>query len=266
MAEKELLWNDGRTISVTYDGDGDGSATFSSNTNEGIDQEREVTFKVNDSVKEVRTIKQEGLREIFNASDGDFVLADGGTFNVLKGEKILPSNLTQVEYIDSNGSNYIDTGIVGRSGLSCEMKMLWLTMPTDTSMLSSRNGTIRFYMLHCYRGWCMGYGNYYSSGATITTNTIYEISTSLHKGSQTIVVNDEQIYSSSYEDDIDTNLTMYVFGMNNNGAFKYAAHARLYELRIFDNGEKIADYTPCVDSDGNYGLYDWVSESFYPLI
>lgn len=84
MAEKELLWNDGRTISVTYDGDGDGSATFSSNTNEGIDQEREVTFKVSDSVKEVRTIKQEGLREVFACADGDFILADGGTFNVLK--------------------------------------------------------------------------------------------------------------------------------------------------------------------------------------
>lgn len=263
-----IPWNIGDgNITATYTGSGNNTITITSTENEGIDREQTITVETtNKQISESITVSQEGPREIFNASDGGFILADGGTFNVLKGEKILPSNLTQVEYIDSNGSNYIDTGIVGRSGLSCEMKMLWLTMPTDTSMLSSRNGTIRFYMLHCFRGWCMGYGNYYSSGAPITTNTIYEISTSLHKGSQTIVVNDEQIYSSSYEDDIDTNLTMYVFGMNNNGALRYAAHARLYELRIFDNGEKIADYTPCVDSDGNYGLYDWVSESFYPLI
>lgn len=85
MAELVKEWNDGGALSVAYDGDRDGSATFSSSTNESIDRETSVTFI--DSTRNVvieRNVTQEGLREVFRCADGDFILADGGTFNVLK--------------------------------------------------------------------------------------------------------------------------------------------------------------------------------------
>ena len=85
MAELNRQWNDGGSLSVTYDGDRDGSAVFSSETNEGIDREMSVAFvDASRQVNVARTVKQTGMREPFVASDGDFVLADGGTFNVLK--------------------------------------------------------------------------------------------------------------------------------------------------------------------------------------
>ena len=43
-----------------------------------VDKDRKVSV--------AQMVKQAGLRELFNASDGDFALADGGTFNVLKDE------------------------------------------------------------------------------------------------------------------------------------------------------------------------------------
>ena len=80
-------WNDGGSLSVAYDGDRDGSAVFSSETNEGIDREMSVAFvDVSRQVNEAITVKQTGMRQPFVASDGDFVLADGGTFNTLKHE------------------------------------------------------------------------------------------------------------------------------------------------------------------------------------
>lgn len=87
MAELIKQWNDGGSLSVTYDGDRDGSAVFSSETNEGIDREMSVAFvDAGRSVNVARTVKQIGMREPFVASDGDFILADGGTFNTLKNE------------------------------------------------------------------------------------------------------------------------------------------------------------------------------------
>ena len=74
-------WNDGGSLTATYDGSGDGSAVFSSDACEGIDREMSVFFK--DASKKIsveRTVKQEGRREVF----GDFILADGGTYNVIK--------------------------------------------------------------------------------------------------------------------------------------------------------------------------------------
>ena len=87
MAELNKQWNDGGSLSVTYDGDRDGSAVFSSEQNEGIDREMSVAFvDASRQVNVARTVKQIGMREPFVASDGDFVLADGGTFNTLKNE------------------------------------------------------------------------------------------------------------------------------------------------------------------------------------
>ena len=87
MAELVKPWNDGGSLSVTYDGDRDGSAVFSSDIAEGLNREMQVLFVDQSRVVVVeRTVRQEGMREEFSASDGQFILADGGTFNVLKNE------------------------------------------------------------------------------------------------------------------------------------------------------------------------------------
>ena len=78
-------WNDGGSLSISYDGDRDGSAVFSSDTNEGKDRSVNVVFVDKDkSVMVEREVFQEGKRQAFSCSDGAFILADGGTFNVIK--------------------------------------------------------------------------------------------------------------------------------------------------------------------------------------
>lgn len=51
--------------------------------NEGIDKVVEIDAVCGDKSDRL-TIIHEGLREPFAVADGDFLLADGGTFNVLK--------------------------------------------------------------------------------------------------------------------------------------------------------------------------------------
>ena len=85
MAELVKQWNDGGSLSVSYDGDRDGSAVFSSDINEGKDRIMSVTFADKDRAIVVdRTVSQSGRRQPFSGSDGAFILADGGTFNVIK--------------------------------------------------------------------------------------------------------------------------------------------------------------------------------------
>lgn len=77
-------WNDGGSLSVTYNGVGDGEAVFSSSENTGIDRETEVTFK-GGGMEEVRKVTQAGLRQPFGLADGGvFRVKDGGRFGVLK--------------------------------------------------------------------------------------------------------------------------------------------------------------------------------------
>jgi hypothetical protein len=84
MSELVKPWNDGGSLTATYEGSGDGSAVFSSDQYVGIDREMEVIFSGGgDSI--VRKVKQEGIRQSIGLSDGgNFRIANGGRFGVLK--------------------------------------------------------------------------------------------------------------------------------------------------------------------------------------
>lgn len=85
--ELKKQWNDGGSLSVSYDGDRDGSAVFSSDVAEGLDREMIVVFRDGGKTVAVeRKVLQVGMREIFRGYDEDFIPADGGTFNSIKDE------------------------------------------------------------------------------------------------------------------------------------------------------------------------------------
>ena len=85
MAELVKPWNDGGSLTATYDGSGDGSAVFSSDVAEGLDREMIVVFRDGGRTVAVeRKVLQVGMREIFSGYNEDFITADGGTFNSIK--------------------------------------------------------------------------------------------------------------------------------------------------------------------------------------
>ena len=71
---------------VEYEGGNDDEVEFSADSvNEGLDREISVSFidKSRSLVVE-RTVRQEGMREVFTGYDERFITADGGTFNSIK--------------------------------------------------------------------------------------------------------------------------------------------------------------------------------------
>ena len=87
MVELIKPWDDGGSLSVSYNGDRDGSAVFSSDVAEGLDRDVTVLFRDSKNTIAVeRTVKQVGMREVFTGYDEGFIPADGGTFNSLKDE------------------------------------------------------------------------------------------------------------------------------------------------------------------------------------
>lgn len=89
MIQKIVKWLDGDgNIIITYEGSGNGNIELKSDTfNEGIDRSQRITAQTVDGTRQIQIlVKQLGLREKFIASDEEFILMDGGTFNVLKNE------------------------------------------------------------------------------------------------------------------------------------------------------------------------------------
>ena len=86
--ETIIKWNDGEgNIVATYSGSGNALISLTSDTpNEGIDREQEINVSATrggDASAKV-LVRQVGLREVYNVQEGAYLLADGGTYNVLK--------------------------------------------------------------------------------------------------------------------------------------------------------------------------------------
>lgn len=105
MASKQIAWeaDPSQSINVDFTGNRNGKATFSSPVNESIDREQTITFKTTDGSNKTvtRVIRQMGKREIFNCTDGPFMVAEG-TFNVLKPEFAAASN-TPIVLLNADG-------------------------------------------------------------------------------------------------------------------------------------------------------------------
>lgn len=85
MAELVKQWDDGGSLSVTYDGNGDGSAVFTSEINEGLDRETDVKFADRERVISIRRkVTQIGMRERFITSDDEVFAVTDGVYGVLK--------------------------------------------------------------------------------------------------------------------------------------------------------------------------------------
>ena len=182
-----------------------------------------------------------------------------------------------VEYVESNGSQYIDTGVVGRCGTRADMTIRWMTLNADSSFLSSRTdgGNTRFILCSnsrknkyyiCHRTWDESVNAGASSYNTSGTDRV--ISSITHDGTSvtfTMSVNGStEVNVTREETALDTGLSMYLFAQNQGGSAVLSSSVRCYEVKIWQDGALVRDFRPCVKNDVA-GLYDAVSESiFFP--
>ena len=174
-----------------------------------------------------------------------------------------------VDYVEARSNTYVDTEVIGRSGTSCEADMEWLALGGDLAFLDVRgtyNGDDRFMLIHSYaRKMNVGYGkfkNNVSGAREFSLGTRYTITSDLRAGSQTLVVNGETVYSATESDSYDTGRHLYLFANNRGGTVENYGYARLYGLKIWQDGVLVRDFRPC-RKHGIPALYDDVDKRIF---
>ena len=141
--ETKIKWNEGEGyITATYEGSGNGSASISSDVNEGIDREQSIKVETTDkSVSATLLVSQEGLREEFVTSDEKvFMTADGEVFGVLK----------HVEHVNPILTDYL-TLVALEDGFSTSLSLNtceycvdgdgnWVTLAANTATTTINTG------------------------------------------------------------------------------------------------------------------------------
>lgn len=261
MAELVKPWNDGGSLTAAYEGSGDGSAVFLSDVAEGLDREISVSFiDKSRAVVVERKVRQEGMREVFNASDGTFLLADGGTFNVLKTAP--PLDYRKLKWIESNGTQYIDTMFYPNNNTRVVMGIqLMLNLSSTSALFGARVSASEANYAFLYASSTGSMRSDYGSEYTQYFDYIGTKKTTIDKNKGTTRVNEvTQSYNVS---SFSCPYSLCLFCINNAGVKQWFTPMRLYYCKIYDDGTLVRDFVPAVWNDGSIGLVDLLDNRLY---
>ena len=178
----------------------------------------------------------------------------------LKKPSGLPAGYTKLAYIQSDGTQYVDTDFVPNNNTRVVMDVQFLSTPSDTRALfgvrasaSSQNYSLM---------WTSGklrsdYNTQYTQTWAVAATTRRVIDK--NKETTTIDGTSQSYTNAAFQ----APRKLVLFGINNNGTVQWLSSVKLYSCQIFDNGVLIRDYVPCISNTDTVGLYDTVNGVFY---
>ena len=179
----------------------------------------------------------------------------------------LPSGYTQLEYIESTGTQYIDTGVTGGTNASFEMTARMVSERTNNqffgtisnfcSVNCSKSGTTYGFRV---QGDGSDYPSVYFSENTTSKWTLKVESNGDVYADGVLKGNLSAIAGRGWGGDTYAN---QIFVTADDGD-PYSTSAELYSLKMFTDGVAVRDFIPCINPSGEVGLYDLVNGVFYP--
>ena len=174
-----------------------------------------------------------------------------------------------IPFVQSSGSQYIDTGVNAQSGTKAEIEFKPLSVPSsNVHLLGAFSGSTRVYFLaYGTGGFGYGYSTYSSAHATVTAGTRYTVVSVLEEGAQSFSTNGVVVATGTTTGTLNINRNLFLFGYNSSGTAAGLASARLYRCRIWQkdgNGDYqlVRDFKPC-SKDYEACLYDEVNGMIY---
>ena len=178
-------------------------------------------------------------------------------------------------YIQSSGSQYIDTGVRARTPVRAVLDLATVGVSEDKTILGARKNTgdTRFFLAHRYKmsdnhayvvQAVNAWGGYI--GQKVRDKNRYQhFESYIGTPERTLVVRDADgtVSKSTVSTSIDTGLNLYLFAANMYGSPGQFANVRIYGCKIWLDDVLQRDFYPAEDSSGAAGLYDAVSHTFF---
>lgn len=174
-----------------------------------------------------------------------------------------PLEYTQVEYIESDGTQYVDTGYKPNNNTRVVLDFqITNNLNAINGLFGSRNATSATATLS-FDFW--GYNsttfrtNFFGQDATINGLSSSEHYT-VDKDKNVTAISDKTVTIKNTIGQC--NLNLYLLCINVAATADYFAHARIYECKIYDDDILVRDFVPA-KKDGIIGLYDKVGKKMY---
>ena len=205
-----------------------------------------------------------------------YYVIDSTTRKVKKGYTVrenfarctLPSGYAQVEYIESSGTQYIDTGVYPTQNVRYALDFVWPVLNNSTSLFGSQKATGQDAALIAYYTSSTGLSFYVgtSKGILQHNNIIAGIKHRLdvHASNGTLTVSmDDVTTTGAYSGSLYTGYSVLIMANKQAGNAVQISSYKLYSFWMWVDGSLVRDYVPCIDPNGAVGLYDMVNGVFY---
>lgn len=191
----------------------------------------------------------------------------------------LPANLVKIDYTESTGKQFIDTGLGRQNKLLVDFDLEWTAGGKYQWLMGYCNSgnTIKQYAIGLntadnWRGGVNGKATNSTGHDAAKMDTRYSVQSLFDGENYTVVING--VSKTLTMDDSPTSSTSQTFRLFDyypaaSGLSKYPAYAKLYSCKVYTgatsltSGTLARDYMPVYNvSNGKYGLYEWVEGSF----
>lgn len=172
----------------------------------------------------------------------------------------LPSEYQAVEYLESNGNQWIVTDMVDDGQNSFEVTGCWLKYNGPYPAIF---GARVDYDILCGLMAQNSYSKvYYSSIKVISIGDWRDVHTYfLDRPTRDIFVDGSFVINDMQTEN--TNLPIYLFALNWSSD-KRPMEGRIYDFKVYRGGDTICNMKPCYrKTDGVIGMYDIVGKQFY---
>lgn len=178
----------------------------------------------------------------------------------------LPEGYLELTYIESTGAQYIDTDFISNQYTRVVMDAQFTSTPTEfAALFGARGSTSSQHFVYYNQNQSkfslrFGGGTENFVSVTPTGRNMFD----LNKNTLSVGSNSITAASATFSASCD----MYLFAIhdaveNAAGEARYLASFKLFACQIYDNGVLVRDFVPCVNPNGDVGLYDLVTAAFF---
>ena len=177
---------------------------------------------------------------------------------------VIPSDLVELDYIQSSGTQYINSGFIPKATTRTIMKaepMAWSAWSAFFGTRNTTTPTATQAYIAAVPAATLYRSDYFGSSLTAETSTVMQ-TVVIDKNKNICSFNDIIINNTSNTTNATTN--MFLLALNDVGTAKYFLSAKLYSCKIYDNGTLVRDFVPVKRiSDSKCGLWDKINNVFY---
>lgn len=205
-------------------------------------------------------VRKKGVGYMYDMISGN-LFGNSGTGSFVIGPDVVKPYDTEIEYLQSSGTQYIDTGLIPYSTTNIAIDFETLIVTGNTAgfffgcRASSNSKTFDF--LQYYSGtlkFRWDYGSTLRDGPAVTSG-LHKATTSGNK----MTIDGTTLTSGTFQS---TTLPIYLFALNNNGSATCHPSCRIYSFKVIRGGIAVRDFIPVRVGQVGY-MYDKVTRQLF---